>query len=452
MARRSDDKPNQREFSMAQPLINRRQALGLLGATGAVTAMTGLGVPMITRAGGAGHVVVVGGGFGGATAAKFLKRFNPAVEVTLVEASEHFYTCPFSNWYLGGLKDMAYIRHGYDELRDYYGVYVVHARAEDVDADRREVRLSTGERLRYDKLVLSPGIDFDWDGLDGYDEAAAEKAPHAWMAGEQSRLLRRQLEAMDDDGLFILRAPENPFRCPPGPYERVSLIAHYFKQHKPRAKILLLDAKDNFSKQPLFMDGWERFYGDMIEWVGAAQDGRVVAVDADNLEVETEFGARHKADVLNIVPPQKAGLIAHRAGVTDASGWVPVKPQTFESTQVEDIYVVGDATIAAPMPKSGFCANAQAKVVASAIVSEFAGHAPPPAIWNNTCYSLIAPGYGISVAGVYKVIDGEIAEVPGSGGVSPREADEAFRAREAEYAVNWYEAISEDTWGTRFRG
>ncbi|MCH8504641.1 MAG: FCSD flavin-binding domain-containing protein, partial [Ectothiorhodospiraceae bacterium] len=277
----------------------------------------------------------------------------------------------------------------------------------------------------------------------------AEKLPHAWKAGDQTRLLRSQLEAMDDGGTFILSAPDNPFRCPPGPYERGSQIAHYFSQHKPRSKILLLDAKDAFSKQGLFMDGWREVYGDMIEWVGLSDDGRVVRVDADSRELESEFGEIHRGDVVNVVPPQKAGAIAHRAGVTNGSGWVPVKPHTFESQQVDDIYVVGDATIAAPMPKSGFCANAQARVTAAAIVAELNGQDPLDPVWTNTCYSVIAPEYGISVAGVYRVIDGEIREVEGSGGVSPRDADAAFRRREAEYAVQWYNAIVQDTWETR---
>src|SRR5690606_11977759 len=217
-------------------------------------------------------------------------------------------------------------------------------------------------------LVLSPGIDFRWGAIEGYDEAASRLAPHAWKAGAQSTLLKHQLEAMPDGGVFILAAPPTPFRCPPGPYGRVSMVAHYFRTHKPKSKIIVLDAKDAFSKQGLFQDGWKRFYGDMIEWVPMSKDGKVVRVDAAKRAVETEFGQSHVADVLNIVPPQKAGAIAELAGVTNESGWVPVKPESFESSLVPDVYVVGDASIAAPMPKSGFCANAQGKVAAAAIV------------------------------------------------------------------------------------
>lgn len=425
--------------------VNRRQLLKGLGAVSLLPLVGGVS-PFALGGQHAGKVVVVGGGFGGATAAKYLKRANPAIEVTLIEPAETFYTCPFSNLHLGGLRSMQEISHGYDELRDRYGVQVIHAMAEDVNAEAHTVRLSTGDELAYDRLVLSPGIDIRWNALEGYDEAAAEKAPHAWKAGSQTEILRSQLEAMDDGGTFVMVAPANPFRCPPGPYERASLIANYLAQHKPKSKLLILDAKDNFSKQGLFMEGWERLYGDRIEWVGLSNDGRVTRVDADRLEVETEFGTLHKADVLNVIPPQKAGWIAERAGVTDESGWVPVKAETFESQLAQDIYVVGDASVAAPMPKSGFCANAQAKVVAAAIAASLESRPAPEAYWTNTCYSLVGPEYGISVAGVYRVQDGVIAEI--SGGVSPSAAPDATRALEAEYAVGWYNAICQDTWGT----
>ncbi len=431
---------------MAGVPISRRAVLRFLGL--GVAALGARGFPAIAGGDG-GHVVVVGGGFGGATAARYIRRFDPSIRVTLVEPRARFYTCPFSNLYLAGLRSFDKLGHGYDALRRIHGVDVVPAWVEDVDTVARHVRLRDGSRLAYDRLLLSPGVDMDWQALEGYDAAASEHAPHAWKAGSQSHRLRRQLEAMDDGGVFILSAPANPYRCPPGPYERVSLIAHFLKRHKPRSKILLLDAKDGFSKQPLFMEGWQALYGGMIEWVGLSADGRVLRVDARRREVETEFGARHRAAVLNVVPPQKAGLIAHRAGVTDRSGWVPVKPETFESRQVDNVYVVGDATVAAPMPKSAFCANSQARMAAAAIVASLQNRAPPEPVWANTCYSLLAPEYGISVAGVYRLIDGEIAEVPNSGGISPLEAGSDFRAREARYAQRWYASICDDTWGPR---
>jgi NADPH-dependent 2,4-dienoyl-CoA reductase/sulfur reductase-like enzyme len=416
----------------------------MIGGAGATT--FSLSIPAIAQQS-SGRVVVIGGGFGGATAARYLKRGNPKLAVTLVEPAKRFYTCPFTNLHFAGLRTFDQQGHGFDDLRR-LGVQIVHERANDVDAKGKSVTLAGGKKLPYDKLVLSPGIDFRWGALEGYDQAAAELAPHAWQAGPQTVLLKKQLDAMADGGLFILVAPDNPFRCPPGPYERASMVAHYIKTRKPKSKLLILDAKDNFSKQGLFQDGWKKFYADIIEWVPRSKDGKVVKVDAKAREVETEFGGKHKAAVLNVVPPQKAGVIADRAGVTNPSGWVPVKPQTFESAQVADIYVVGDASIAAPMPKSGFCANAQGKVAAAAIVASLAGREPPRASWINTCYSLIAPNYGISVAGVYEVVDGKIIEAKG-GGVSPRQASDDFRKLEAEYGVGWYNAIAQDTWGSK---
>lgn len=394
---------------------------------------------------GSAHVVVVGGGFGGATAARYLRQRAPGVRVTLIEPAERFHTCPFSNLYLAGLRTWDSIGHGYAGLRA-AGVEVVHARAEDVDAAARTLHLSNGQTLRWDRLVLSPGVDMRWNALEGYDAAAAEKAPHAWKAGPQTLLLRRQLEAMPDGGRFVMVIPDNPFRCPPGPYERAAMVAHYLQQHKPRSKVLLLDAKDSFSKQALFQQGWKALYGDMIEWVKQSDDGQVMRVDAEKLEVETAFGTRHQADVLNVIPPQKAGFIAERAGVTDASGWVPVKAESFESRQVAGIYALGDATIAAPMPKSGFAANTQGKVAAAAIAADLLGQAAPTAAYANTCYSLIGPGYGISVAGIYRAEGGKLVEPAGSGGVSPLDGNAGYRAAEARYGEAWYAAISADIW------
>ena len=422
--------------------FNRRQMLG-----GAAAGVTSLALPSIVRAQAASaHVVVIGGGFGGATAARYLRQLAPQLRVTLVEPAARFYTCPFSNLYLAGLRSWESIGHSYDGLRK-AGVHVVHARADHVLTDTRRVLLSNGQALSYDKLVLSPGVDMRWNALEGYDEAASQLAPHAWKAGPQTQLLKKQLEAMPDGGKFVMVIPANPFRCPPGPYERAAMVAHYLKQHKPKSKILLLDDKDAFSKQGLFIQGWKALYGDMIEWVKQSDDGKVTRVDAKNLEVETAFGTKHKADVLNVIPPQKAGFIADRAGVTDASGWVPVKAGSFESSKVPNVYVLGDATIAAPMPKSGFAANTQGKVAAAAIAAELTGQPLPAASYANTCYSLIGNDYGISVAGVYRAQEGKLIEVPNSGGVSPLDGNAAFRKAEADYGAAWYKAISADIWG-----
>ncbi|MDO5619967.1 MAG: NAD(P)/FAD-dependent oxidoreductase [Paracoccus sp. (in: a-proteobacteria)] len=419
--------------------FTRRTVLGGIGAS--------LMAPALVRAQAASaHVVVVGGGFGGATAARYLRRLNPDLRVTLVEPAQRFVTCPFSNLYLGGLRTWDSIGHGFDDLRA-QGVEVIHTTAQDVDSAARRVTLADGAVLDYDRLILSPGIDIRWNALDGYDEAAAELAPHAWKAGPQTQLLKARLEAMEDGGTFVMSITDGAFRCPPGPYERASMVAHYLKTNKPASKILLLDSKDSFSKQGLFQQGWDALYGDMIEWVPLSDDGQVLRVDAAARQVETAFGTVHRADVLNVVPPQKAGWIADRAGVTDATGWVPVRAGRFESAQVPGIYVVGDATIAAPMPKSGFCANAQAKVAAAAISAELAGQEPPTASFANTCYSLIGPDWGISVAGVYAAQDDAVVEIEGAGGVSPIEADAEFRKAEAVYGAGWYEAITTDIWG-----
>ena len=416
----------------------------LLGALGASIGLTAAGLPIQLSAAG-GRVVIVGGGFGGAAAARALRQLSPGLDVTLIEPSAVFRTCPFSNLYLGGLRDYGSLGHHYGYLQGPHGIRVVRATAVDVDGERRRVHLHDGGRVPYDRLILSPGIDMRWDALEGYDEAAAQRLPHAWKAGAQTRLLHRQLRAMDDGGLFVMVIPDNPYRCPPGPYERAAMVAHYCKRHKPKSKILLLDAKDGFSKQALFEQGWRDVYGDMIEWVGFSADGQVLRVDADERLAETAFGERHRAAVMNVIPPQQAGRIARQAGVTDSSGWVPVKPETFESRQVPGIYVIGDAAVAAPMPKSAFCAHAQAGVTAAAVLASLANRPPPSPVWLNTCYSLIAPDYGISISGQYRLRDNAIAEV--TGGISPLEAGPGLRQREADHARDWYHVMTTAIWG-----
>lgn len=402
--------------------------------------------PALVRAQAASaHVVIVDGGFGGATAARYLRLRAPQLQVTLVEPARRFYTCPFSNHFLAGLRSWESIGHSYDGLRQ-AGVHVIHANAQDVDARAKTLKLEDGKTLSWDKLILSPGVDMRWNALEGYDQAAAQLAPHAWKAGAQTHLLRQQLQAMPDGGTFVMVIPDNPFRCPPGPYERASLIAHYFKQHKPRSKILLLDAKENFSKKALFLQAWKALYGCMIEWVSLANDGQVVRVDVKGLEVETTFGLRHKADVLNVIPPQKAALIAERAGVTDFSGWAPIKAENFESALRNDVHVLGDASFAGPMPKSGFAANNQGRMAALAISAQLLGQEAPRAVYANTCYSLVGTDYGISVAGVYRARQGRLEDVHASVGISPINASAALRAAEARQGAAWYAAISTDIW------
>ena len=408
------------------------------GASAAV-----LPLPAIAQGAG-GRVVVVGGGFGGATCARFIRRIDPRIAVTLVEASPTFTACPFSNLVIVGLRDLKAQEFGYDKLAaDQVTVQISPATA--IDSQGRNVTLGNGASLPYDRLVLSPGIDIRWDGLPGYTEAAAERMPHAWKAGEQTLLLRRQLEAMEDGGTVVISAPANPFRCPPGPYERASLIAYYLKTKKPKSKLIVLDAKDAFSKQGLFQGAWKALYPN-LEWVSLSSGGKVTSVDAGAMTLVTDF-ARHKADVANVIPPQKAGRIAEIAGAADRTGWCPIDPATFESKLQPNIHVIGDASIAGAMPKSAFTANAQAKVCAAAVAKLISGGKPDDPRLINTCYSLVAPDYGISVAGVYRPADGQLKDVEGSGGVSPINAPASTRAAEATFANGWFSTITQEVFG-----
>ena len=428
----------------SQVAVTRRRFTQLAAAAAATPLIA---APGIARGQAAAHVVVIGGGFGGATAAKYLKKGAPDLRVTLVEPNDSFITCPYSNLVLGGWRDLESITHRYDKLRDRWGIEHVREEATAIDAAARSVTLAGGDTLTYDRLIVSPGIDLrppEDGGIAGYDEAAYEAMPHAWKPGAQTLLLRSQLEAMDDGGLFVLAAPPNPFRCPPGPYERVSMIADYFKKNKPNAKILVLDAKERFSKQGLFQQGWDLFYGDMIEWVSLADDGKVIEVDPATRTLITDFGMEHQADVANVVPPQYAKAVARNNGLADVSGWCPVDGQTFESTLLPGIHVIGDASIASPMPKSGFAANSQGKTAAAAAIALLEGQELANPAWVNTCYSHVAPDYAISVAGVYKATDAGIISIEGSGGVSPMDADAAERKLESVYADGWYDSITAD--------
>ncbi len=403
-----------------------------------------LATPFIARAQTAPRVIVVGGGFAGATAARFLRRINPTIDVLLIEPNAIFVACPFSNEVIAGLRDIDAQRFIYDGLAA-DGIRVVQAAATEINPTRRSVAFGSN-LLLYDRLILAPGIDIDWSALPGYDESAANRMPHAWKAGEQTILLRRQLEAMPDGGVVVMSAPPNPFRCPPGPYERASLIAYYLKTRKPRSKLILLDAKDSFSKQKLFQQAWQQLYPGLLEWVSLSDGGKVTRVDPATNTFETDFGS-HKADVANVIPPQRAGAIAAAAGVADRTGWCPIDPVTFESKLQPNIHVVGDAAIAGAMPKSAFAANAQAKVCAEAVAALLAGNTPQGPKLINTCYSLAAPDYGFSIAGVYHPVNGQLTDIEGAGGTSPLNASAEQRALEAKYAEAWFKTITNETFG-----
>jgi NADPH-dependent 2,4-dienoyl-CoA reductase/sulfur reductase-like enzyme len=389
------------------------------------------------------RTVVVGGGFAGATCARELRRAG--LDVALLEPSPTYVACPMSNAVVAGLRDLSAQRFGYDALRR-EGVAVVHQAAVEIDAHGRRVVLADRTVLGYDRVVLAPGIELRFDALPGYDEPAAELMPHAWQAGPQTTLLRDRLEAMDDGGLVAMAVPAAPYRCPPGPYERASLIADYLKTKKPRSKLLVLDAKDTFSKQKLFQAAWQELYPGLLEWVPQSGGGTVTAVDPKAGALVTDFET-HAAAVANVIPPQRAARIAQLAGAADRSGWCPIDPVSFESRLLPGVHVIGDAAIAGAMPKSAFAANAQAKACAVAVAALLEGMAPPVPKLINTCYSLLAPGYGISVAGVYAPADGLLADVPGAGGTSPLDAGPEVRALEATYAEDWFGTVTAEVFG-----
>ena len=420
--------------------INRRSFIKIAGSAAAVSAV---GFPAI--AAGKKRVVIVGGGVGGATAAKYIRRADSSVEVTLIEPNKHYYCCFLSNEVLGGGRKLDSLKFGYDGLAK-HGVTVVHDTVTAIDAKGHKVTTKGGKSFSYDRCIVSPGISFK-DNIEGYDAAAAERFPHAWKAGPQTAILRKQLEAMADGGTVLIAPPPNPFRCPPGPYERACQIAHYLKTHKPKSKILILDSKDKFSKQGLFTQAWDRHYKGMIEWVKAVDTGGgVKRVDAKTGTVFTEFD-EYKPAVANIIPAQVAGTIAKVAGLTDDKGWCPVKGKTFESTIHKDIHVIGDAAHQSPLPKSGYAANSEAKVVAAAVVDLVNGREPGTPSWVNTCYSIVAPQDGISVAMVYNLVDGKVAKVEGSGGLTPMDSSPEDRAREVQYAYSWFNNITSDIFG-----
>lgn len=425
-------------------MVTRREFLGVgVAALGAAA----VGVPRRSWSAGV-RVVVVGGGFGGATCARYLRRLDSSLNVTLVERESTFYTCPFSNLVLAGLRSMEDIARDYQGLAEKDGVDVLPAEVAEIDPVSRRLTLADGDVIEADRIVVAPGVDMRWDAIPGYAASAADTLPHAWKAGSQTELLRAQLGGMPDGGVVIITAPGNPYRCPPGPYERACMIAYYLSREKPRSKILILDAKESFPKQGLFTAAWDELYPGMIEWVSGGAGGIVSSVDPATRTVFTsEDFEQHKGDVVNFIPPQFAAQVAHRADLVDDTGWCPVDQSTFESARHEGIHVIGDACLAGAMPKSGFSANSQAKVCAAAIVTALRGQDLPPPSYANTCYSLAGPDYGISVAAVYRLQGGKIAAVEGAGGVSPSDASAEFRSREARYAEGWYDSISADTWG-----
>lgn len=390
-------------------------------------------------------VVVIGGGAGGATAARYIaKDSKGAVDVTLIEPTRTYYTCFFSNLYLGGFREFSSIGHSYGKLASDYGINVVHDWATGIDRDTRMAILAGGAKLPYDRLVMSPGIDFVDGAVPGWDVSAQNAMPNAFKAGSQTQLLKAQIEAMPEGGTFALIAPPNPYRCPPGPYERVSMIAHVLKTRNPTAKIMIFDPKEKFSKQGLFQEGWSRHYDGMIEWLPTSFTGGVKGVNPATMEIDVD-GEITKVDVCNVIPAMKAGRIAEQASLTNDKGWAPVVPATMQSRMDENIHVLGDASQQGDMPKSGFSANSQAKVAAMAVRGALTGSKVFPARFSNTCWSLIDTNDGIKVGASYEATEEKIAKTDGF--VSKTGEDDALRKQTFEESIGWYAGITADMFG-----
>jgi sulfide dehydrogenase [flavocytochrome c] flavoprotein subunit len=434
------------------------QALGLLSVAAA---------PSLAFAQNNAHIVIVGGGVGGATAAKYLKLFNPALQVTVIEKNP-VYVRPYgSSEVLNQHARMDDLNVGYDTLKSKYGIRFVFDTVTGFDPVARTVNTAGKQTLSYDKLIVSPGIQLMYSAYAGYSEAVARTAvPSGWIPGEQTALLAKQLQGMRQGGTFVLAAPPNPYRCPPGPYERAALMTEWFQKHNPTAKVIIVDPKDSFVTDETMMLGWNRLYnfnlpedyvkkmsaevevqqhsgGSMLSWVRGKDGGRTLRIDAKKMTIETE-AETIRADVINVVPPMKAGQIATTLGLADGSGFCPVNRRNFASTLQPNVYVIGDASIADAMPKSGFSANTQAKVVARAIVEELAGRAAPEPLWENTCYALAGKDYGLFVADVFRIIDGKIARINGKGRYLPLNATPAQIKLGARYQQAWLRTFTAD--------
>ncbi len=421
--------------------FNRREVLTIAGSAMSASLIA---APALANA--RARVLVVGGGFGGVAAARGLREAAPDIHLTLVVDAETFTTCPFSNLVIAGEKPLAEITFGYGALAA-LGIEIVIGRVAEVFPDKKTARLEDGTEIGFDRAIMSPGIDLNFTAVPGYDETAVERMPHAWKAGAQTALLRDQIAAMPEGGTFLMSVPNNPYRCPPGPYERVSLVAHFLSRHNPTAKILIVDGKDSFSKQSLFMAGWDRLYPGMITHIPFAENAGLNGVSPKTLEIETAFET-FKGDVVNFIPPQSAAGFLLRSGLAGGGEWCPINQATFESTFAAGIHILGDSAIVGDMPKSGFSASVQGRVCARVVAALLHEEYYEKGVLLNTCYSLVAPDYGISVAGVYRVNDdGQLKAVDGAGGKSPEDASDDFRHKEADYAKGWYANLTQSLFG-----
>jgi len=419
--------------------INRRIFMG-----NSVIAASTLAAPTVFADGHAKpRVVVIGGGAGGATAARYIAKDSKGkIDVTLVEPSRMYYTCFFSNLYLGGVKSIDDLGHSYGKIAA-GGVNVVHDWAFGVDRDSKTVSLASGSSVPYDKLILSPGIDFIDGAVEGWNLSSQNAMPHAYKGGSQTELLKAQIASMPQGGTYAMVAPPNPYRCPPGPYERISMVAHYLKSNNPTAKIIVADPKPKFSKQGLFQEGWAKHYDGMIEWISSDFGGGNVSVDPNEMTISID-GETVKVDVCNVIPAMKAGRIAELAGVTEGN-FAPVNASDMSTKANADIYVLGDASQQGDMPKSGFSANSQAKVCANAVRGSLTGSKVFPAKFSNTCWSLVHENDGIKVGATYKATAEKIAKVDGF--ISATNESAELRKATYEESEGWYAGITADMFG-----
>lgn len=419
--------------------VNRRE---FTAAAGLFVIAAGLPRPALAQ--GAAKVVIIGGGPGGATAANQIKNLDPAIDVTLIEPKEAFTTCFYSNLFIGGFRTFQSITHTYEGLKK-RGIKVVTDAASGVDAAAKTVTLGKGGTLPYDRLIMAPGIDIKYDTIEGYSKDAAEVMPHAWQAGAQTVLLKEKLLSLPEGGVVVMSIPGNPYRCPPGPYERACMIAHFLKTRKPKSKLILFDAKATFSKQGVFEEAFAEYYKDIIEvnLTNEIDDYSVVKVDPATGEVTAKSGRKEKAALANIIPAQRAGQIAQLAGVTEGD-WCPINPENFSSAKVKDVWVVGDAAIAADMPKSAFTSASQAAVAAADIVADLTGKERTAGKYRNTCWSMVAPDNSAKIGGDYVpgVKDGKkFLEVHDPFVSKPGESADVRRDTYNESAA-WYDSFT----------
>ena len=390
-------------------------------------------------------IVILGGGIGGSALARALLKLAPnQFDITCIDRDLNPWICPGSNHVITGLKSFQSLNFERVQFDD---IQFLKGEIQRINPDQRTVALDDSRTIAYDRLVVAPGIDFIWDAIQGYDEAASVVIPHAWKAGAQTRLLTQQLSGLRNGGTIVITVPDNPYRCPPGPYERASLMADYLKRQGRRGKILILDGKSKFSKQKGFTEAWHALYPGVIEWLPVDEIGRLERVDANRRTIETEF-SNFKADLLNVIPPQRAGKLARDSGLTDQSGWCPVNASNFKSTQADDIYIIGDATALAPLPKSAFSAYSCANACALELINDLLDVSTSKGPILNHCYSSLDDSKAISISGVYGVDNHNNVLKLLSGGESEGTANWESESR---YAKDWYQQFTQEIFGRQRR-